>query len=152
VTVDPARRRAGAGDEERTVILSRSVQSTVRLERVKPAGTVEVIDLDRPNLVLGRGHESDVKLRTPTASREHARIFFQNGHWTIASLERKTLYIDGARHAGGEFRLVNGMRVRLGDDEFVVIDSAGGDVGAHGSAGMWARVVSFVRGLLGRHG
>jgi len=128
------------------------VQSTVRLERVKPPGAAEVVELDRPSLVFGRGHECDVKLRTPTASREHAKIFYQNGQWTIASLESKTIYIDGARHTGGEFRLVNGMRVRLGDDEFLVVDSAGGSAGAASSGGVWARILSFVRGLVGRRG
>lgn len=132
------------------MVLTRRVECTVHLERVAPAGTAEVIDLDRPNLVLGRGHGCDVKLRTPTASREHARIFFKDGRWTIAGIERRTFYVDGTRHAGGEFALQGGMRVRLGDDEFVVIDDAGGSAVASGRGGLWARVVSFLRGLVGR--
>jgi hypothetical protein len=151
-TVDPARARAAHDDEERTVVLARQVETTVRLERVAPAGEDEVIALDRPSLVLGRGHGCDVKLRTPTASREHARIFFQNGRWTIASLERKTFYVDGTRHAGGEVPLAGGMRLKLGDDEFVVVDTAGGTVPARAGGGPWARMVSFVRGLMGRRG
>ena len=131
------------------MVLARRVESTVRLERVAPKGEAEVIALDRPSFVLGRGHGCDVKLRTPTASREHARIFFQNGQWTVASLEQKTFYVDGARHAGGEVPLRGGMRLRLGDDEFVVVDAAGG-AAAHGGNGLLARIVSFVRGLFGR--
>jgi hypothetical protein len=146
-----ARARAAAGDdEERTVVLTRRVEPTVRLERVAPAGEAEVIALDRPSLVLGRGHGCDVKLRTPTASREHARIAFKDGRWTIASIEKKPFSIDGKRHSGGEVPLTGGMRIKLGDDEFVVVDAAGGSVAVRPSGGLWARVVAFFKGLMGR--
>lgn len=131
-------------------MLGRRVEPTVRLERVAPAGEAEVIALDRPSLVLGRGHGCDVKLRTPTASREHARIFFKDGRWKIASLERKAFSVDGKRHTGGEVDLCGGMRVKLGDDEFVVIDAAGGSVAVRQGGGLWARIVSFLKGLMGR--
>jgi hypothetical protein len=42
------------------------------------------------------------------------------------------------------------MRVKLGDDEFVVIDAAGGSVAVRQGGGLWARIVSFLKGLMGR--
>ncbi|MEW6268624.1 MAG: FHA domain-containing protein, partial [Thermodesulfobacteriota bacterium] len=151
VTVDPLRGRAAAG-EERTVILPRKVASTLQLKRVAPSGQAETLTLERPNLMLGRGHGCDVKLFTPTASREHARMWFQDGQWRIAALERKSLYIDGVRQAEGEVRLRNGMRLRLGDDELVVVEAGEAAAGEVPSGGSWARLVAFVKGLFGRRG
>lgn len=151
VTVDPARARPVSPDDaERTVVLQpRRVESTMRLERAAPKGTEETIQLDRPSLLLGRGHGCDVKLRTPTASREHAKIFFKNGQWMIAGVEGKSFYADGARQSGGEIALRGGMRLRLGDDEFEVVDTAGGAPSRPGG-GLWARLGAFIRGLFGR--
>ncbi len=149
-TVDPARARATVDDDDRTVVLTKRVEPTVRLERVAPAGEAEVIGLDKPSLVLGRGHGCDVKLRTPTASREHARIAFKDGRWTIASIEKKTVSIDGKRHTGGDVPLVGGMRIKLGDDEFVVVDAAGGSVVVRQGGGLWGRIVAFFKGLMGK--
>jgi pSer/pThr/pTyr-binding forkhead associated (FHA) protein len=149
-TVDPARpRSAGPDDDERTVVLQpRKLESTVRLERTAPKGTEETIPLDRPSLLLGRGHGCDVKLRTPTASREHAKIVFKGGQWMISGVEGKSFYADGARQAA-EVALRGGMRIRLGDDEFEVVDTAGGAASRSGG-GVWARITAFVRGLFGR--
>lgn len=152
VTVDPARPQQAVAqdDDERTVVLApRKVESTMRLERRAPKGTEETISLDRPSLLLGRGHGCDVKLRTPTASREHAKIFFRNGQWMIAGVEGKSFYADGARKTGGEVALAGGMKLRLGDDEFEVVDTAGGAASRSGG-GLWARLTAFVRGLFGR--
>ncbi|MBY0274410.1 FHA domain-containing protein, partial [Candidatus Binatia bacterium] len=151
VTVDPARARAAAPDDgERTVVLQpRKVESTMRLERTAPKRTEEAIQLDRPSLLLGRGHGCDVKLRTPTASREHAKISSKNGQWTIAGVEGKSFYVDGARQSSGEVVLRGGMRLRLGDDEFEVVDTASGAPSRAGG-GLWSRLAAFVRGLFGR--
>lgn len=150
-TLDPAGpRTAQADDEERTVVLApRPVESTLRLVRVAPKGIEETIRFDRPSLVLGRGHGCDVKLRTPTASREHAKVFVRDGQWMIAGVEGKTFHADGTRRSGGEVVLKGGMKLRLGDDEFEVVDTAEGATSRSGS-GLWARVAAFVRGLFGR--
>ena len=146
----PPGRPAAPADEERTVVLApRKVESTMRLERIVPKDVAETVVLDRPNLLLGRGHGCDVKLRTPTASREHAKVFFRNGQWMIAGVEGKSFYADGARQTGGEVALRGGMRLRLGDDEFEVVDEAGGAPSRSGG-GVWARIAAFVRGLFGR--
>lgn len=153
VTVDPARSRPAAApdDDERTVVLApRKVESTMRLERRAPRGTEETIQLDRPSLLLGRGHGCDVKLRTPTASREHAKIFFRNGQWMIAGVEGKSFYADGARQAAGEVALKGGMKLRLGDDEFEVMDTTAGGAASRSGGGLWSRLAAFVRGLFGR--
>jgi len=148
--VDPARVRSAPDDEERTVVLGRRVEPTVRLERVAPAGEAETIALDRPSLLLGRGHGADVKLRTPTASREHARIVSKDGRWFIVAIERKTFSVDGKKHSSGEVPLGGGTRIRLGDDEFVVVDATGGVAAPRPSGGLWARIVAFFKGRMGQ--
>ena len=147
----PPGRPSAPDDEERTVVLApRKVESTMRLERVAPKGEAETVVLDRPSLVLGRGHGCDVKLRTPTASREHAKLFFRNGQWMIAGVEGKSFHVDGARQTGGEVALRGGMRLRFGDDEFEVMDTTAGGAPSRSGGGWWARITGFVRGLFGR--
>lgn len=138
--------------EERTIVLAPRPDTSMRLERWLQGAACEVIELDRATLILGRGHGSDVELRTPTASRQHARLSFHGGHWTLAPMERKLVLVDGARLSEGGVRLRAGMRLRLGDDEFQVIDTVEGTVLPVERPGIWQRLTAALRRLFGRRG
>jgi pSer/pThr/pTyr-binding forkhead associated (FHA) protein len=48
--------------------------------------TGSVIELTRPDMVLGRHSEADVRLPLPDVSRRHCRFHFREGSWHIHDL------------------------------------------------------------------
>jgi hypothetical protein len=44
------------------------------------------IELDRPDMVVGRQADSDVRLHLPDVSRRHCRFLFTDGHWQVLDL------------------------------------------------------------------
>jgi FHA domain len=44
------------------------------------------IELDRPDMVVGRHADSDVRLHLPDVSRRHCRFLFSDGHWQVLDL------------------------------------------------------------------
>ena len=120
-------------DGDRTVVLRRSEPKFALVHTGTEAGASERVRLDRPRMVLGRGHGVDVKLRSPTASREHARIEEEAGTWFVEGFEGKSVYVDEAL-VENRIELQVGMRIRLGDDEFLVASADGVVVAAREEA------------------
>jgi len=58
------------------------------------------LELNRPDMLVGRHSESDVRLRSPEVSRRHCRFVFAEGQWQIFDLNS----LNGV--------WVNGLRVR----------------------------------------
>lgn len=135
---------------EQTVILPRRVESGISLRRVAPSGREQTVVLDRPNMSVGRGQGCDVALVTPTASRMHARVWLQDGVWMIMPVDGKTLYANGKRYIDTSVKLEHDMRLRLGDDEFVVVDERAA-AAPPPRPGLWARLLRlFSRSRRGR--
>jgi pSer/pThr/pTyr-binding forkhead associated (FHA) protein len=44
------------------------------------------IDVTRPEAVVGRHSEADVRLHLPDVSRRHCRLVFANGQWRVFDL------------------------------------------------------------------
>jgi pSer/pThr/pTyr-binding forkhead associated (FHA) protein len=77
----------------------------------------------RDAYLLGRAPTSDLRLYSPAASREHARLIRRGEAWFLAAFEGKTVLANGSL-VSGEVRLEHKMRLQLGDDELLVIDEA----------------------------
>jgi pSer/pThr/pTyr-binding forkhead associated (FHA) protein len=46
-----------------------------------------VVELTRPNMVMGRHSEADVRLPLPDVSRRHCRFVFTDGVWQVFDLD-----------------------------------------------------------------
>src|SRR5437870_673841 len=44
------------------------------------------IEINRPDMVVGRHADSDVRLHLPDVSRKHCRFHFCDGHWHVLDL------------------------------------------------------------------
>jgi hypothetical protein len=112
-------------DEEKTVLVVRDTnRPRVTLSRVRPAGHSDTVALGpRDAYVVGRAPTSDVRLYSPNASREHARLTRRGAAWFLAPTEGKTVLANGAL-VRDEVQLEHRMRLQLGEDELLVIDEA----------------------------
>jgi pSer/pThr/pTyr-binding forkhead associated (FHA) protein len=82
-----------------------------------PAGPS--VELDRPDMVIGRHSDADVRLALPDVSRRHCRLFFQHGFWKIIDLNSMNgVFVNGERMQ--EATLYDGDHVRLGGFTFAV--------------------------------
>ena len=77
----------------------------------------------RDAYLVGRAPTSDLRLYSPTASREHARLIRRGAAWYLTPIEGKTVLANGSL-VGEEVRLEHKMRLQLGEDELLVIDEA----------------------------
>jgi len=77
------------------------------------------VELDRPNLTLGRSKECDLWLPLPDVSRQHARLFFAKGEWVIQDLASKNgIIVNGAKVARMTLRI--GDQIEVGGFKFQV--------------------------------
>ncbi len=66
-------------------------------------------------LLLGASEQCDLRIADPKkrVSRQHARVFYREGHWRILDLgSRNGLYVDGIKQQA--VQLVPGMLIRVG--------------------------------------
>jgi hypothetical protein len=108
-------------DDQAMVMTRLDMPMPARLERRLPAERAETIELARLGYLLGRLSACDVKLHSPTASRQHARITARDGKWYLQPLPGKVVILDGTSVAE-EVALRHHMRLQLGGDEFVFIE------------------------------
>lgn len=68
--------------------------------------------------VIGRSSACTIRLATPRASSEHARIWYRDGAWTVRDLNSKNgTLVNGERlPPGGSRALSEGDRITFGDD------------------------------------
>lgn len=108
---------------------------------LQPSGTV--LEVDRPDMVIGRHTDADVRLPLPDVSRRHCRLLCTDGVWQVIDLNS----LNGT-HVNGEqvlqATLENGDQLRLGGFTFVVdlpTDAGRGEVGTAGSGGHMESIV-----------
>ena len=66
--------------------------------RLVLSGSAYVIELTRPDLVLGRHSGCDVRLPLPDVSRRHCRFAHQDGSWTVYDLQSTNgVFLNGKR-------------------------------------------------------
>jgi predicted component of type VI protein secretion system len=51
---------------------------------VLPGG--RAVELNRPDMVIGRHSAADIRLHLPDVSRRHCRFLFSDGHWQVFDL------------------------------------------------------------------
>jgi pSer/pThr/pTyr-binding forkhead associated (FHA) protein len=56
------------------------------------------LELNRPEMLVGRHSESDVRLRSPEVSRRHCRFVFAEGQWQVFDLNSLNgVWVNGLR-------------------------------------------------------
>ena len=77
------------------------------------------VELTRPNMLVGRHSEADVRLALPDVSRRHCRFLFQHGRWKIIDLcSLNGVFVNGERMQ--EATIYDGDQIRLGSFLFAV--------------------------------
>jgi pSer/pThr/pTyr-binding forkhead associated (FHA) protein len=84
---------------------------------VQPGGLC--VELNRPDMLVGRHTEADVRLALPDVSRRHCRFLFANGRWQVYDLNSLNgVYVNEERLQ--EATLCQGDLVRIGSLSFLV--------------------------------
>jgi pSer/pThr/pTyr-binding forkhead associated (FHA) protein len=97
---------------------------------LQPAGAT--IDVDRPEVVVGRHTDADIRLPLPDVSRRHCRLQFVGGRWQVVDLNS----LNGTKVNGEPVQqasLEQGDLLRIGGFTFAV--ELRGAAGKPGSAG-----------------
>jgi len=93
-----------------------------------------VLELDRPDLLVGRHSAAGLRLALPDVSRRHCRFIFDNGAWQVVDLDS----------LNGVF--VNGVRVRqaeLHDQDIIGIGSFNFQIDLQSGSGASAELKQF---------
>jgi pSer/pThr/pTyr-binding forkhead associated (FHA) protein len=84
---------------------------------VQPGGLC--VEFNRPDMLVGRHTEADVRLALPDVSRRHCRFRFADGHWQVTDLNSLNgVYVNDERLQ--EATLCQGDLIRIGSLTFVV--------------------------------
>jgi hypothetical protein len=89
------------------------------LVRVSPAqqrGERFLLDSQKSTYLMGRSQSCDIRLISPTASREHAELRrLEDGSWHVVSLPGKQVIADG-EPIDGPCELCEGLNLEMGRD------------------------------------
>jgi pSer/pThr/pTyr-binding forkhead associated (FHA) protein len=84
---------------------------------LKPTGLT--ITINRPETIVGRHSEADIRLPLPDVSRRHCRISYHAGNWHVTDLQSLNgVFVNGDRCR--ESRLEHDDEIRIGGFTFVV--------------------------------
>jgi hypothetical protein len=84
---------------------------------LQPAGLI--LEVNEPDLVVGRHSEAGLRLPLPDVSRRHCRFSFNSGTWTITDLNSLNgVQVNG--HSVHQATLENGDQVRIGGFTFTI--------------------------------
>jgi pSer/pThr/pTyr-binding forkhead associated (FHA) protein len=77
------------------------------------------VDLNKPDMVIGRHSQADVRLSLPDVSRRHCRFLFADGTWRVCDLSSLNgIFVNGERLQ--DATLFHGDRIRIGSLMFEV--------------------------------
>jgi pSer/pThr/pTyr-binding forkhead associated (FHA) protein len=77
------------------------------------------IELTKPDMLIGRHSEADVRLALPDVSRRHCRFTFAEGHWQVVDLNSLNgVFVNDERLH--EATLCQGDHIRIGGLTFLV--------------------------------
>jgi len=94
------------------------------------------IEVHRPEVIVGRHSEAEVRLALPDISRRHCRLVFEGQEWRVYDLNSLNgIFINGERMQ--EATLYHGDHLQLGTFSFLV--EVGGRGEGRGARGMERR-------------
>jgi predicted component of type VI protein secretion system len=77
---------------------------------LQPAGPV--VELTRPDMVIGRHSQADVRLPLPDVSRRHCRLVFADGRWEVSDLNSLNgVFLNGERVRQAALRHDDELRI-----------------------------------------
>jgi hypothetical protein len=77
------------------------------------------LEMNRPDMLLGRHSEADVRLALPDVSRRHCRFVFEDGGWQVADLNSLNgTFVNDERLDVANLR--HGDRIRIASLTFVI--------------------------------
>jgi pSer/pThr/pTyr-binding forkhead associated (FHA) protein len=77
---------------------------------LQPAGPV--VELTRPDMVIGRHSQADVRLPLPDVSRRHCRLVYADRRWEVTDLNSLNgVFINGERVQQGVLRHDDELRI-----------------------------------------
>lgn len=82
-------------------------------------GSGAAVELTRPEMVLGRHSQADIRLPLPDVSRRHCRFFFRDGAWHVQDLKSLNGIMLNDEQIE-ESLLCQGDRLRVGGFTFAV--------------------------------
>jgi pSer/pThr/pTyr-binding forkhead associated (FHA) protein len=86
--------------------------------------TGQRLEVNRPDVVIGRHSDADVRLAYPEVSRRHCRLAFQDGKWVLYDLDSLNgVFVNGERVQ--ETVLYEGDQISVGNLVFIVQGCAG---------------------------
>lgn len=106
--------------------------------------TATVIEITRPDTVIGRHTEADIRLPLPDVSRRHCRLLFLEGGWQIMDLNS----LNGIQVNGEQVLqapLEQDDRIRIGGFHFIV------DLTVDSGLGGSSHVQSILKSLSAPH-
>lgn len=99
---------------------------------LQPGGPI--LELTRPEMVMGRHSEADVRLPLPDVSRRHCRFVFTNGAWQVFDLDSLNgVLVNGKRIQHATLRDQDSLTI--GSFRFTVDLSCSGSDGGNTSSG-----------------
>jgi pSer/pThr/pTyr-binding forkhead associated (FHA) protein len=138
----------------RSVVASEQARAA---SRRSPTASLEIIrgpfvgasfHIDRPVCAIGRGEQSDVRLRDDSVSTTHATLLRKGDTWYVIDLRSVNgTFVDGYRVAG-ERELPTGATLRVGAVEMIFKAFIGGveePPPQRQSSGIWSWLVSLFK-------
>jgi len=113
---------------------------TASLEIIRGPFTGAAFQIDRPVCSIGRGEQSDVRLRDESVSSAHATLLRKGNTWYVVDLRSVNgTFVDGYSVAG-ERELHTGATLRVGAVEMLFRSFVGGVEQSHSrpKTGLWS--------------
>lgn len=145
--LDLAQIRRGVTEEQARASANRAPKASLEIVRGPFAGAC--FQVERAVCSIGRGEESDVRVRDDTVSTTHATLLRKQGAWFVVDLRSMNgTFVDGSR-VSGERELHPGARVRVGAVELVFrsIDAAEQASAEPPRRSVWQRLRAVLRSL-----
>ena len=127
---------AEPGDADKTIFMEKPLEAVKmgpRLMLDDGVSPVRSVSLDKPEFVIGRSADSDLRLDDSSVSRRHCAIIFRNGEYLARNLSATyPLLVNDAKVEGEEKRLYSGDRIDVGNNLLTFVSDRSEDIAPAG--------------------